>query len=87
MAKVLPMIDDILGRGNRTIPLFVNNFDLFPNDIISPKNVSTYKQGVTLYDSIYGAKNHKFWCFSLNSKHNSGNLYGYSSDKYRNYVS
>ena len=87
MAKVLPMIDDILGRGNRTIPLFVNNFDLFPNDIISPKNVSTYRQGETLYDSIYGAKNHKFWCFSLNSRNNSGNLYGYSSDKYKNYVS
>ena len=87
MAKVLPMIDDILGKGNRTLPLFVNNFDLFPNDIVNAVNVSNYVQGVTLYDNIYGAKNHKFWCFSLNSRNNSGNLYGYSSDGYRNYVS
>ncbi len=87
MAKILPMIDDILGRGNRTIPLYVNNFDLFPNDIVNPVNISNYKQGITLYDNIYGAKNHKFWCFSLNSKHTSGNLYGYGSEKYKNYIS
>lgn len=86
MSYIIPVIDDILVNGRRTIPLYVDEFDLFPNDIRNAKNVGSYVKGKTLYNNKYGAKNVTFWCFSLNSNGNSGNIYGSSNTNYRNYI-
>lgn len=87
MSYIIPIIDDVLVKGNRTIPLYIDEFDLFPNDVKKTKNTGTYVQGKSKYNNIYGAKNVTFWCFSLNGKGTSGNIYGYSSSAYKNYVS
>ena len=87
MSYIIPIIDDVLVNGNRTIPLYVDEFDLFPNDVKKAKNTGTYIQDKSKYNNIYGAKNVTFWCFSLNGKGTSGNIYGYSSSAYKNYIS
>ena len=66
------LVEDVLIRGNRTLPPQINEHDCInPPDIyyaenngqsFSPNDRSKYIQGVTLLKNIYGSS-YTFWCF------------------------
>lgn len=66
------LVEDVLIRGNRTLPPQINEHDCInPPDIyyaenngksFSPSDRSKYIQGVTLLKNIYGSS-YTFWCF------------------------
>ncbi len=89
MKDALKAVEEVIIGGNRTLPLYIDEFDWFPKDVVSAKNKDQYIQNETLYRNIYGSSKIVFWCFSLNSKGTSGNIYGYTQEysrRYREYV-
>ena len=68
-ATALKVVEDVLVNGNRTLPLYVDEFDMFPNDINTfgevRKKSSQYVQGVTEVNGCYGGKG-IFWCMAQN---------------------
>lgn len=90
MSNAYRAVEEVLVGGNRILPLYIDSFDLFPKDIVNSMDKKKYVQGETKYQNIYGTSNDAkiFWCFNLNSKKTSGNIFGYSirNQKYKNYI-
>lgn len=71
---------DILVNGNRYLPLYIEEFDWFPNQIKNPlSNIDSYKRGITAVENTSNAKG-TFWCMSKSAY--DANLFYYSSDSY-----
>lgn len=76
----LQAVEDCIINGKRTLPLYIDEFDMFPGDIISPLAFGQYKQGSSSIKGRWGGSG-KFWCIT---KHGSdANLFYYSSDTYK----
>ena len=90
MRKALEAVELVVVQGNRTLPLYIDEFDTFPKDVVSPLDKSQYVQGKTVYLNIYGDQYDTitFYCFSVGSNEAPGNIYGYSvwNEKYKNYL-
>ena len=64
--EILEGVRDVLVRGNRTLPLFVDEHDCFSDiESISTGKVNErkhYKRGETVVKNVYGSV-YTFWCF------------------------
>lgn len=85
-ATALKVVEDVIVNGNRTLPLYVDEFDMFPNDINTfgevRKKSSQYVQGVTEVNGCYGGKG-IFWCMAQNP--GDANLHYYTKE-YKEFV-
>lgn len=81
----LQAVNDCIVNGNRTLPLYIDEFDMFPNDIYDPLGFDSYVRDLNVIRNKYGAIG-KFWCLSLNQS-NEGNIFFYTSENYKNLVS
>jgi len=90
MQEAFRAVEEVLVQGKRTLPLYIDEFDWFPNDVVDAKDKNQYIQGKTVYYNKYGDENDliTFWCFNLNSNGTSGNIFGYlkRNEKYKNYI-
>lgn len=90
MRQALQAVEEVIVGGNRILPHYIDEFDWFPNDVVNAMDKSKYVQGETIYYNIYGDSNDLivFWCFNLNSKGTSGNIFGYvkGNTRYHEYV-
>ena len=82
MRQALQAVEEVIIGGKRILPLYIDEFDWFPNDIVSAnvadmRNKSLYVQGKTIYVNKYSNTEMVFWCFNLNSSGTSGNIFGY----------
>jgi len=84
MRQALEAVEEVIVGGRRTLPLYIDEFDWFPNDVVNAMDKSKYVQGQTIYNNKYSRTEIVFWCFNLNSKGTSGNIFGYIK-KYSNY--
>ena len=81
----LKAVEQCIVNGERTLPLYIDEFDWFPNDIKNPKKSSEYVRLKTSVKNVYGSSG-KFWCISQNSKKTDANIFFYKSDKYKQLV-
>jgi len=79
-------VNDCIVNGNRTLPLYIDEFDLFPNDIHNPLDGNSYVRELTEIRNYHGAVG-KFWCLSQNEAKTDANIFFYTSEKYKNLVS
>ena len=77
MKQALQAVEEVIVGGKRILPLYIDEFDWFPGDVINAKDKSQYVQGKTIYINKYSDTEMVFWCFNLNSKGTSGNIFGY----------
>ena len=82
-ANALKAVEDVIVNGNRTLPLYIDEFDMYPGEVSPKLQPSEYVQGETVISGDYGGKG-KFWCVTPSG--NSGNLFYYTSDKYKEHV-
>jgi hypothetical protein len=82
-ANALKAVEDVIINGNRTLPLYIDEFDMYPGEISPKLQPSEYKQGETVISGDYGGHG-KFWCVTPSG--NSGNLFYYTSDSYKQHV-
>lgn len=73
----LQAVEDVLIKGNRTLPLYINEFDMFPGDIKDPLSADSYIQGQTQIRGKWGGSG-VFWCITKTA--GDGNLFYYSPD-------
>ena len=76
-------VNDCIVNGNRTLPHYIDEFDLFPKDIHNPLNGDSYVRDITIIKNYHSAVG-KFWCLSENAdktltitryvSYNEGNL-------------
>ena len=69
--------------GNRTMPLYINEFCTFASQYISPyySDTSRYVQGETRVTQLFaGNPTGTYWCVS------GGNIYFYTDEDYKNYI-
>ena len=82
-ANALKAVEDVIINGNRTLPLYIDEFDMYPGEISPKLQPSEYVQGVTQITGDYGGKG-KFWCVTPSG--NSGNLFYYTNENYKAHV-
>lgn len=77
-AIALIAVEEIMEKGNRILPHYIDEFDWFPYDIRNPlSNRDEYVQGVTSYYNKGGLRS-TFWCINYNEETKSGNIFGYT---------
>lgn len=84
-AKAQQAVRDVLVDGNRTLPLYIDEFDWFPGDIrgaSSASDADSYKPGVTKLYNVYGASG-TYFCITKTS--GDANIFFYTStaEKYK----
>lgn len=79
-------VNDCIVNGNRTLPLYIDEFDMFPNDVYDPLDGDSYVRDLTGIRNRHGAVG-KFWCLSENEAKTDANIFFYTSDAYKNLVS
>ncbi len=82
-ADALLAVEDVIVNGNRTLPFYVDEFDMYPGEISPKLQPSEYVQGSTKITGAYGGSG-KFWCVTPSKS--GGNLFYYSSDSYKQYI-
>ena len=71
-------VEEVMEKGNRILPHYIDEFDMFPKDVMTPlSNIDDYISGETIY---YGYKWTKatFWCINYMENSKTGNIFGYS---------
>lgn len=77
-AIALIAVEEVMEKGNRILPHYIDEFDWFPYDIRNPlSNRDDYIQGVTPYYNKGGLRS-TFWCINYNEEAKSGNIFGYT---------
>ena len=78
-ADALRAVEDVIINGNRTLPLYIDEFDMFPGDIVGASSISdsnSYQPGVTKISNKYGSSG-TYYCIT---KSGSGaNIYFYTA--------
>ena len=79
-------VKDVLVNGNRTLPLYIDEFDMYPGDILgnpSMEDYRSYRPGVTMIRGRWGGEG-KYFCTTRSGR--SANLYYYTStaEQYKN---
>lgn len=69
-------VEDVLVNGNRTLPLYIDEFDMFPGDIVGALNSSDYKSGITPIKNVYGSSG-TYYCITTASSGDS-NIFFYT---------
>lgn len=72
----LKAVEECIINGNRIFPTYIDEFDMFPNDIKNAKSINSYVKNATKVSNIYGSSG-TFWCFTIN-KNGNGNIYFYT---------
>ena len=85
-AKAREVVKDVIVNGNRTLPLYIDEFDMFPGDIQGASSVSdsnNYTSGVTQIRNIYGASG-TYYCITKTGY--SANIFFYTAngESYKN---
>ena len=65
-ATALQAVEDVLVNGNRTLPLYIDEFDMYPGDIVGAHSMSdsnSYQVGVTKIANIYGSSG-TYYCIT-----------------------
>ncbi len=78
-ADALKAVEDVIINGNRTLPLYINEFDWFPGDINGASSISdsnSYTPGSTKISNIYGSTG-TYYCITASG--NDANIYFYTS--------
>lgn len=78
----LQAVEECIVNGHRTLPLYINEFDWYPGDVVNPLGVDDYVRDITNVRNVYGASG-TFWCMSQNSRKTDANIYFYINEKYR----
>lgn len=76
-AIALRAVEEVMEKGNRILPHYIDEFDWFPNDIRNPLNRDAYIQGETTYINKGGLRA-TFWCINYIEESKSGNIFGYT---------
>ena len=78
-------VEDVLVNGNRTLPLYIDEFDWFPNDIVGALSASEYKSGITPIKNVYGSSG-TYYCITTLEGGGDSNIYFYTStaESYKN---
>lgn len=76
-AIALIAVEEVMEKGNRILPHYIDEFDWFPNDVKNPLNKDDYVQGVTTYLNKGGLRS-TFWCINYIEESKSGNIFGYT---------
>ncbi len=88
-AETLKSVEKCIIGGNRTLPPYVDEFDMYPGDIRSPKKISEYVQFKSPIRNRYGASGIYYTATVVDSSKNAygkkGNLFFYQSKKYKTY--
>lgn len=79
------VVRSVLVEGKRTLPLYIDEFDWYPNDIrgASWESYKSYTPHVTQLNNVYGSSG-KYYCITVSG--NDGNIFFYTStaEKYKN---
>ena len=78
-ANALKAVEDVLINGNRTLPLYIDEFDWYPNDILGASSISdsnSYTAGVTKLENKYGSKG-TYYCITKAS--HDANIFFYTT--------
>ena len=78
-ANALKAVEDVLINGNRTLPLYIDEFDWYPNDILGASSLSdsnSYKVGVTKLENKYDSKG-TYYCITKAS--HDANIFFYTT--------
>lgn len=78
-ATALQAVEDVLVNGNRTLPLYIDEFDMYPGDIIGAYSMSdsnSYQVGVTRIVNVYGSSG-TYYCITKSEY--DANIYFYTS--------
>ena len=78
-ADALKAVEDVIINGNRTLPLYINEFDWYPGDINGASSISdsnSYIPGSTKISNIYGSTG-TYYC--ITSSGNDANIYFYTA--------
>lgn len=88
-AGAIQAVEKCIINGNRTLPPYVDEFDMYPGDIENPKKISEYVQGKSPIHNTYGSSGTYYCATVVDSSKNAygkkGNLFFYQSSKYRQY--
>ena len=77
-AIALIAVEEVMEKGNRILPHYIDEYDWFPYDIRNPlSNRDDYIQGVTPYINKGGLRS-TFWCINYIEESKSGNIFGYT---------
>lgn len=73
----LKAVEEVMEKGNRILPHYIDEFDKFPDDVMRPlSNIEGYVRDETIYYGFDWIKV-TFWCINTpNGK--SGNIFGYT---------
>ena len=81
--RALQAVEDVLINGNRTIPLYIDEFDMFPGDIIGAySDSSAYQVGVSKLRNKYGGVG-TYYCITESSYDANIFFYTDAAEKYR----
>lgn len=78
--KAKQAVIDVLVNGNRTLPLYIDEYDWFPNDIVGARSLFEYQNytpGVTQLANVYGATG-TYYCATIDANVRDGNIFFYT---------
>ncbi len=78
----LKAVEQCIVNGQRTIPLYINEYDMYPGDIISPKGKDEYVQHETRIEGKPGGQG---LFYKIYSNAGGANLF-YYDEKYKEYI-
>jgi len=73
----LRAVEEVMEKGNRVLPHYIDEFDMFPEDVKKPlSNIDNYIKDETIYYGVGWIKV-TFWCINIGPDGKSGNIFGY----------
>ena len=81
-ARAQQAVKDVLVNGNRTLPLYIDEFDMFPGDILgaSMNDAASYQAGVTRLNNRYGSSG-TYFCITRSGS--DANIFFYTDGALR----
>ena len=74
----LRAVEEVMEKGNRILPHYIDEFDMFPEDVKNPlSNIDNYIRDETIYYGVGWIKV-TFWCINIGPDGKSGNIFGYT---------